>query len=492
MGKQRPWRPRRSTWAWLYLKRFVFQGDPLDGEREGPVARATLPRSFSAPYPPVDHRTVDSWQWDGVWQQHAAEDVFTEEDYQQAVRVEGYIVGLIQRYALASRPCQPRTTLTPDTPQPSAPGHTPTHRRTPCFPTETLLLDPVLLPQADLSTNPPNQKWGCDLLQEACGGEPPSLEDDSYLSVPYPQARPRPLSESLSPLPSSGPNSGAEPPQPPSPHRRIHPPLPTINHKPSLVSVRFVPAQACHAPVHSPRCHDPARSKAVQPAPSEDRPNPKGKSMRKSHNERHRAKKSTSKTSRSQSENSLLGQPAPLERRYSTTERHQSTQGAAPQHASSGSRRWCSSLELSQDEGEGAPPQGHRRQQRRPRNGHPPKPHHCHQRPRPDAQERAPLCRGEDSYAGPAPAESESSTSEVYSPGSSSLSSDSDESGGLVWPQQLPPRLASTSSSSSPSPQTAVNAASQPKAFVKIKASHALKRKILRFRSGSLKVMTTV
>ncbi|KAL3056882.1 hypothetical protein OYC64_007375 [Pagothenia borchgrevinki] len=84
--------------------------------------------------------------------------------------------------------------------------------------------------------------------------------------------------------------------------------------------------------------------------------------------------------------------------------------------------------------------------------------------------------------------------SEVYSPASSSLSSDSDDFGGLVWPQQLPPRLASSSSSSSPSPKTTANANVniQPKAFVKIKASHALKKKILRFRSGSLKVMTTV
>lgn len=90
-----------------------------------------------------------------------------------------------------------------------------------------------------------------------------------------------------------------------------------------------------------------------------------------------------------------------------------------------------------------------------------------------------------------APGESEFSMSEVYSPASSSLSSDSDE-GGLVWPQQLPPRLAPSSSSSSSSPQASSKASSQPKAFVKIKASHALKKKILRFRAGSLKVMTTV
>ncbi|XP_072551814.1 uncharacterized protein dact3b [Salminus brasiliensis] len=74
---------------------------------------------------------------------------------------------------------------------------------------------------------------------------------------------------------------------------------------------------------------------------------------------------------------------------------------------------------------------------------------------------------------------SDSSLSETCSPRSSSVSSDSDESAGLVWPQQLPPRLPTSSQDA-------------PSTVVKIKASHALKRKIMRFRSGSLKVMTTV
>lgn len=77
---------------------------------------------------------------------------------------------------------------------------------------------------------------------------------------------------------------------------------------------------------------------------------------------------------------------------------------------------------------------------------------------------------------------SDSSLSGTFSPATSSVSSDSDESGGLVWPQELPPRLP-PSSSSSQNPSSSV---------VKIKASHALKKKIMRFRSGSLKLMTTV
>ncbi|XP_072345342.1 dapper homolog 1 [Scyliorhinus torazame] len=80
--------------------------------------------------------------------------------------------------------------------------------------------------------------------------------------------------------------------------------------------------------------------------------------------------------------------------------------------------------------------------------------------------------------------DSESSLSEVDFVGETTSSSDSDESGALVWPQfaQNRPVQASTAELKKP----------PPKAFVKIKASHNLKRKILRFRSGSLKLMTTV
>ncbi|KAM4662801.1 dapper homolog 1 [Discoglossus pictus] len=80
--------------------------------------------------------------------------------------------------------------------------------------------------------------------------------------------------------------------------------------------------------------------------------------------------------------------------------------------------------------------------------------------------------------------DSESSLSEVEFVGESTSSSDSDESGGLIWSQfvnTLPMQTATTAEI-----QTTA------KAFVKIKASHNLKKKILRFRSGSLKLMTTV
>ncbi|MXQ96691.1 hypothetical protein E5288_WYG013271 [Bos mutus] len=85
--------------------------------------------------------------------------------------------------------------------------------------------------------------------------------------------------------------------------------------------------------------------------------------------------------------------------------------------------------------------------------------------------------------------ESESSASEGESPAFSSASSDSDGSGGLVWPQQL---VAATAASGPGAGAGGGAPAGPAKVFVKIKASHALKKKILRFRSGSLKVMTTV
>ncbi|KAK9520635.1 hypothetical protein VZT92_020506 [Zoarces viviparus] len=520
--------PTEAASSWVYTNdRPKSVGDPLimNGELDVPAIRTTLPRSFSAPYPPLEGiaeegAAADSWQWDtsGAWQPQPAEDQLTEEDYQQALRVEGYILSLIQRHTLAPRPCQPRTTLCPDPPYCGASGHSSLHRRTPSLITEQHFPDPHFQPHVDLSANPKGQGWGCDPQEgEACGGEAPSLEEDCYLALPYPQSRPHSLAERLqSPLPSLDPNCGVGALdlycEPPSPQHYLHPQLP-IHHKHNLVSAHYIPGHACHAPVRSPRHYNPEQPKPNHVVTSPD--HQKSRTSKKSHNERQRAKKSSSKTNRSQSENSLLGQRVLPERRYSTTERHQGrgdlaqNQGqVAGQQAGinsdNGSRRWCSNLELSQDEGETVAGQSHRRPPRKVRHGHScPQPQHQNyqqqqqqhtQRWHPDFQEKAPLCHGEGGYAGAgaAPAESESSMSEVYSPASSSLSSDSDESGGLVWPQQLPPRLASTSSSSSPSPQAAANAPSQPKAFVKIKASHALKKKILRFRSGSLKVMTTV
>ncbi|XP_018418226.1 PREDICTED: dapper homolog 1 isoform X1 [Nanorana parkeri] len=80
--------------------------------------------------------------------------------------------------------------------------------------------------------------------------------------------------------------------------------------------------------------------------------------------------------------------------------------------------------------------------------------------------------------------DSESSLSEVEFVGESTTSSDTDESGGLIWSQFVHTLPMQT--------PTASALQTTAKAFVKIKASHNLKKKILRFRSGSLKLMTTV
>ncbi|XP_007950069.1 dapper homolog 1 [Orycteropus afer afer] len=81
--------------------------------------------------------------------------------------------------------------------------------------------------------------------------------------------------------------------------------------------------------------------------------------------------------------------------------------------------------------------------------------------------------------------DSESSVSEGEFVGESTTTSDSEESGGLIWSQfvQTLPIQTVTASELHNNPT---------KTFVKIKASHNLKKKILRFRSGSLKLMTTV
>ncbi|XP_068601807.1 dapper homolog 3 [Brachionichthys hirsutus] len=511
--------------SWAYADgRPKSVGDPfmLSGETDAPAVRTTLPRSFSAPYPPLEGiaeegTAIGSWQWelsgaDHDWQAQPAEDRITEEDYQQAMRVEGYILGLLQRHTQSPRPCQPRTTLSPDPPYCNASGHSSLQKRT----TEQRLPDPHFHSHDDLLANPNSQTWGCDLLErEACGGDAPSLEGDCYLALPYPQPRPHSLAEKTpSPLASLDPNCGVgaldlscEPPSPQN-YLQLQPP---IHRKHNLLSGQYIPGQGYHTPGSSPRHYNLQRPNPSR-APASPDPS-KSRNSKKSRNERQRAKKSSGKTDRSQSENSLLGQRVLPERRYSTTERHQGrgelslNEGQVlgsllSSSGQNGSRRWCSNVELSQDEGESLVGQAQRRSHRKTRHGHY-CPHsqtqnyhqqlHQHSQHRQgDCQERAPLCQGEEGYAGGVPVESESSMSEVYSPASSSPSSDSDESGGLVWPQQLPPRIASTSSSSSPSSQAAAKAPPQPKAFVKIKASHALKKKILRFRSGSLKVMTTV
>ncbi|ETE59158.1 Dapper-like 3, partial [Ophiophagus hannah] len=191
------------------------------------------------------------------------------------------------------------------------------------------------------------------------------------------------------------------------------------------------------------------------------------------------------KAARSQSENSLLNRSR---MKYGTVDREESAQKPSRQrrlqgNADSGYRKWSSTAEISQEElSPGSTMELARGQQGPGPAGYtyPGSDSECSGEP----ARRAPVCRLEDGLVG---GDSESSLSDGDSPPpySSGASSDTDESGGLVWPQQLSPQLVSASG-----PGKATSG--QPKVFVKIKASHALKKKIMRFRSGSLKVMTTV
>ncbi|XP_042297123.1 dapper homolog 3 [Sceloporus undulatus] len=191
------------------------------------------------------------------------------------------------------------------------------------------------------------------------------------------------------------------------------------------------------------------------------------------------------KAARSQSENSLLNKPGV---KYGTAEREEaatkpSRQRRSHGNTSSGYRKWRSTAEICQED----PPPGSIAEAPRSQRGVGPMGYsyagsdsECSG----EQVRQAPVCHLEE---GLVYGDSESSLSDGDSPPaySSGASSDTDESGGLVWPQQLSPQLVSASG-----PGKA--ASGQPKVFVKIKASHALKKKIMRFRSGSLKVMTTV
>lgn len=318
-----------------------------------------------------------------------------------------------------------------------------------------------------------------------------------------------------------------------------------------LVNAEYIPAQPCRASTrayahHHPHPHSSGKtSGASKPnrntysperahqhqehQPAQSQPSRSRSNVKKS-DKNGAPRKQGKKACRSQSENSLQRAP---ERKYNTVERDGAGSGSGSrgsrssqskgkkqhQHGNGQHRRWQSSLELSQDEAE--PPHGQTHAQAHPASNsnqrdqcskrtrksrptphpayaYPVQSHHHHQHHHHHHShhhqyqlDTRPVV---EDYHHAGQGESESTSSEADSPDSSSLSSDSDESGGLVWPQQLPPQL------THPPPAAAAAAAAggapgaplQQKAFVKIKASHALKKKILRFRTGSLKVMTTV
>ncbi|XP_029427261.1 dapper homolog 3 isoform X2 [Rhinatrema bivittatum] len=214
------------------------------------------------------------------------------------------------------------------------------------------------------------------------------------------------------------------------------------------------------------------------------------------------------KTIRSQSENSLLNKHAAPDRtatKYHTVDREEVAQSKPAQQRRQNAaayRKWRSTAEICRDEA--SPSDPYRAPKRSKKLAKGLAPGSVSPGPRnllygyteSDSEFSAdcgagrqapPVCEPEDEvrgFAAPCYGESGSSLSEAESPAFSSCSSDTDESGGLVWPQQLSPQVVSSTGPG--------NSGGQPKVFVKIKASHALKKKIMRFRTGSLKVMTTV
>lgn len=389
--------------------------------------RTAVPRSLSAPYPPLEG-IAESIAEDEPWIWQPSEDIVekpTTDDYRQAQHVETYILGLIQRRSPPARPNKPRTSLSPE---PRAViRQSSLNRKEPPFVQEKLV-------------------WAED---ECAGVRYPRMHTSTSLDFPCGALDPS--------------SSEAESPQ----HFYQH----THTHSPSsdeLVNAQYIPAQPCRAQARPTTYKSPKSSYSPERKP---RATPKKCRFTEDKNAQ---KKPGRKACRAQSENSLLGQRGVLERRYNTVERD--AMRSVPKARRSSGRRWRSTQELSQDEAETPNEQPIRRSRRaRPICGytHPT----AHPPPQPHLREYTAV-----------QGESESSLSEAESPGSSSLSSDSDGSGGLVWPQQLHPQPAPTT----PSHPPAHGHDLQPKAFVKIKASHALKKKILRFRSGSLKVMTTV
>ncbi|XP_035523108.1 dapper homolog 1-like [Morone saxatilis] len=529
-----------------------------------------VPRSLSAPGGTEEIETGETWLSDPT-RRATVTDVLGEikdvdpsqEDYQQAQKVETYIFGLIQRRALPTRPSKPRTSLAHDARavsvvRQSSLCHKEQEQHSPKSGSIQEVSNTSQCPEgtAPKACHNLDQEHyqGTGFTEDA----PPPYHHYLQQSVqPQPGLYDRPRQASVinssrstlldypsfRVLQTHPDSSNSEPDSPQHFHNYPSPPPLSKPHQlPSpgeqLVNAEYIPAQPCRASTRAYAHHhcNPHKGSAM-PKPNRSTYSPERghqeqnpstsqiqhsrsrvgpKKCRSNEDKSGASRKPGKKACRSQSENSLQRVP---ERKYNTVERDGGGSGSGgrasrssqsrskKQQQGSGSyRRWQSTLELSQDEGDQQPMQapmqgssalnqrdhcGRRTRKSRPTHASYAYPHHHHSHHHQHMEyqlERDQVlpCQPSEDYPHPGPGESESSMSEADSPDSSSLSSDSDESGGLVWPQQLPPQL------SLPSPPAPPGAPLQPKAFVKIKASHALKKKILRFRTGSLKVMTTV
>ncbi|KAM3868973.1 uncharacterized protein ACN63O_006339 [Diretmus argenteus] len=545
-------------------------GEVLVANRDGPPESGyhpMVPHSFSPPCPSLEGtERAGETETGETWILDMKDGDPTEEDYQQAQKVETYIFGLIQRRALPPRPSKPRTSLSHDARAVSVARQSSLCRKEDQHsPKQVSIQGMTELPTPSQGSEGPLPQAFHSLDQERYLGtgfiedSPPPYQHLQQSAQHQPGLYPRPRQPSLAKTPRSTSldypscrvlqahqdSSNSEPDSPQHFHSYPPPSPLSLPHQPSpdeqLVNAEYIPAQPCRASTRTSAHHHsncprgsggpkPSRStysperghqhQEQQPtAPQIQHSRSRGgpKKCRLNEDRGGAARKPGKKACRSQSENSLQRVP---ERKYNTVERDgggsgsggggsrsSQSKGKKPQQGSGGYRRWRSTLELSQDEADQPPVQAtvqppaassqrehcaRRTRKSRPTHtsyAYPPHHNHHHHHQHIEYQlerDQVPLCQPNEDYPHPGQGESESSTSEADSPDSSSLSSDSDESGGLVWPQQLPPQL------SLPTPPAPPGAPLQPKAFVKIKASHALKKKILRFRTGSLKVMTTV
>ncbi|XP_050990562.1 dapper homolog 3 [Labeo rohita] len=441
-----------------------------------PTVHATLPRSFSAPYPPLEgiaegieeeEEDEESPHWvtdqiaDGneslapemSLNSDAEEDPAvkiddgpTEEDIQQAMRVETYILGLLQRRHLRST-----ADLNSDPDQ-----------------WHVLHTYPPTYPQLDQSEW---QEWAT-LSEEENEHE---SQDRYYVNLPNAQTGPTSLS-------SEEPESSLEMDQyaveevyASSSDSPRHQPV-YIKRRPTMSDTMKPHVHTCCNHTCVPASSTPESREQHQPIPSQKWALLRSLARRSPEEKWTTPRETQTKsTIRSRSEDSCVSQgwAAQSEHKYYTVGRDMGRQHS-DEFYPSGQRLWCSSADLSQEEDEGIFREDLHEFRLYQLPAKRTSVHFVEQDQR--VQER--------SEAAIAPTDgSDSSLSETVSPRTSSVSSDSDESGGLVWPQQLPPRLPPSPSSSSQNPSNVV---------VKIKASHALKKKIMRFRSGSLKLMTTV
>ncbi|XP_073707062.1 uncharacterized protein dact3b [Garra rufa] len=438
-----------------------------------PIVHATMPRSFSAPYPPlegiaegIEEEEEDEesphWITDQIADGNESltpemsltsdaetdlavkiDDGPTEEDIQQAMRVETYILGLLQRRHLRST-----AELNSDHDQ----WHD-LHRYPPTY------------PQLDQTEW---QEWAT-LSEEENERE---SQDGYYINHPNGQTGPTSLS-------SEEPESSLEMDQY-AVEEVYASSSDSPRHQPVYIQRRPTMPDTMKPHIHT-CCNHTCVPTSSTPEFREPIPSQKWALLRslarRSPEERWTTprERQTKSTIRSRSEDSCVSQgwADQPEHKYYTVGRDMGRQHS-DEFYPSGQRLWCSSADLSQEEDEEIYKED---LQEFRLNQLPTKrtsAHFVEQDQRVQEQSEAAIALTD---------RSDSSLSETLSPRTSSVSSTSDESGELVWPQQLPPRLSPSPSSSSQNSSNAV---------VKIKASHALKKKIMRFRSGSLKLMTTV